>query len=310
MIISASRRTDIPAFYSEWLMNRIREGFCLVPNPFNTNQNSRISLAPEDVDAFVFWSKNPRPMLGVLQELNDQGFIYYFQFTLNDYPHVLEPSVPVVERRVETFLELARVLGPVRVVWRYDPIIITPATNYDYHLKAFEKLVGSLRGATRRVVVSVVDIYRKTDLRMSGLKESGFEIDPDSASSSEMFQLLSHISQVAQAANMVPFSCAEENDFTPAGVRPGSCIDFDLITSLGGQVTKKKDPGQRPVCGCVVSRDIGINDTCLHGCTYCYSTRNDQLARRRHTKHDPKSPVLFGHADDPHPIVAKQLKLF
>ncbi len=309
MIISASRRTDIPAFYSAWLMARVRAGFCLVPNPFNAKQVSRISLAPEDVDAFVFWSKNPKPMLGILRELSDRGFIYYFQFTLNHYPHTLEPSIPVFESRLETFHELARQLGPARVVWRYDPIIITRATNYDFHADTFERLAGSLRGATRRVVVSVVDMYRKTDIRMSGLKKADFQIDLDAAKSSEMFHLLLHISQIARAADIVPFSCAEENDFSSAGVLPGSCIDCDLITSLGGHVTSKKDPGQRAACRCVISRDIGINDTCLHGCPYCYSTKNNQLAHQRHSQHDPTSPVLFGSSDDLRPVTAKQLKL-
>ncbi len=309
MIISASRRTDIPAFYSAWLINRIRAGFCLVPNPFNSKQISRISLAPEDVDAFVFWSKNPKPMLGVLSELTDRGFIYYFQFTLNNYPHVLEPSVPVLETRLNTFHELAHLLGPARVVWRYDPIIITRATNYDFHAAVFEQLAGSLRGATFRVVVSVVDLYRKTDRRMSRLKEDAFEIDPDAGNSPRMFQLLSHISRVAHAAGMSPFSCAEDRDFSLAGVRPGSCIDCDLIASLGGHVTTKKDPGQRPACRCVISRDIGISDTCIHGCPYCYATRNSRMARQRHSEHDPNSPVLIGHPGHSPQEGAKQLKL-
>lgn len=309
MIISASRRTDIPAFYSAWLMNRIRTGYCLVPNPFNAKQISRVSLAREDVDAFVFWSKNPQPMLGLLDELTDRGFIYYFQYTLNDYPHALEPKIPAVERRLETFHELARRLGPTRVVWRYDPIIITPNTGYEFHAAAFEKLTSLLQGATRRVVVSVVDLYRKTDRRMTAIADNGFRIDSDAATSPEMLQLLSHISRVAATADIMSFSCAEEQDFTKAGVRPGSCIDCDLISALGGRVSVKKDAGQRPACRCVTSRDIGINDTCLHGCPYCYSTRNDELAHQRHAQHDPSSPVLFGHAEDPEPKGTKQLKL-
>jgi hypothetical protein len=290
-------------------MNRIRAGYCLVPNPFNAKQISRISLAPEDVDAFVFWSKNPEPMVGLLDDLTSRGFVYYFQYTLNDYPRALEPKVPPTERRVETFHDLARRLGPLRVVWRYDPIIITPNTSYDFHAATFERLAGFLTGATRRVVVSVVDLYRKTDRRMTVLSDAGFRIDPDAVTSREMRTLLAHISQVAAAHGIESFSCAEEHDFTDAGVRPGSCIDCDLITALGGHVSAKKDTGQRPACRCVTSRDIGINDTCLHGCPYCYSTRNDELANQRHAQHDPSSPVLFGHAEDPEPKGSHQLKL-
>jgi len=299
MIISASRRTDIPAFYSAWLMNRIRAGFCVVPNPFNARQVRRISLAPEDVDAFVFWSKNPKPMLDLLPELNDRGFVYCFLFTLNHYPRAFEPSVPDFERRLETFHELSRRLGPDRVFWRYDPIIITRTTNHEFHAAAFERLAGFLRGATRRVVVSLVDHYRKTDLRMRELKSAGLEMDRDAHDSPRMFQLLSHIGRAARAAGMAPFTCAEENDFSLAGVRPGGCIDQDLIRSLGARVPEGKDPGQRPACRCVTSRDIGMYDTCLHGCMYCYATGSHRTALQRHAGHDPDSPVLFGTGADP-----------
>jgi hypothetical protein len=310
LIVSASRRTDIPAFYSVWLMNRIREGFCLVPNPFNAKQISRISLAPDDVDAFVFWSKNPRPMLGFLDELDNKGFVYYFQYTLNDYPRALEPSVPSIERRLDTFVQLSKRLGPDRVVWRYDPIIITPKTGYDFHAATFGRLAGSLRGMTRCVVVSIVDVYRKTNRRMAALSDDGYTMDVDAAQRPEMLDLLSDIAATAGAEGMTHFSCAEELDYSDVGIHPGSCIDSDLIQLIGGHPPTKKDPGQRTNCRCVVSRDIGMNDTCLHGCPYCYSTRNNELARRRHAEHNPESPVIFGNAVDPGPKRdSKQLKL-
>lgn len=310
MIISASRRTDIPAFYSSWLMNRIRAGYCLVPNPFNAKQISRVSLAQEDVDAFVFWSKNPEPMLNLLDGLTSRGFVYYFQYTLNDYPRTLEPKVPPVDRRIDTFHQLASRLGPRRVVWRYDPIIITPNTDYNFHATTFERLARLLTGATHRVVISVVDLYRKTNRRMNAHANAGFVIAPNAVSSHEMRRLLAHISHVAKTHGIEAFSCAEEHNFTDAGVRPGSCIDRDLIEALGGHVSSRKDTGQRPACRCVTSRDIGINDTCLHGCSYCYSTSNDELACQRHAQHDPASPVLLGHSEDPEPTRTKQLKLF
>jgi hypothetical protein len=290
-------------------MNRIREGFCLVPNPFNAKQISRISLAPGDVDAFVFWSKNPRPMLELLDELDDQGFVYYFQYTLNDYPRALEPSVPNIDRRLDTFAQLSKRLGPERVVWRYDPIIITPATGYDFHASTFKRLASTLRGITRRTVISVVDVYKKTDRRMTALASDGYTMDVDAAHRPEMRELLSDIAATAQAEGMTPFSCAEEIDYSDVGIRPGSCIDSELIQSIGGRPPTQKDPGQRKNCRCAVSRDIGMNDTCLHGCPYCYSTRNNELARQRHAQHDPLSPVLFGQAEDPGPKGSRQLKL-
>jgi hypothetical protein len=291
-------------------MNRIRAGYCLVPNPFNAKQVSRISLAPDDVDAFVFWSKNPRPMLPLLDELTDRGFIYYFQYTLNDYPRLLEPKVPPFEQRIKTFQDLSKKLGPRRVVWRYDPIIITPSTSYDFHAATFEKIAGCLKGFTSRVVISVVDLYRKTDRRMNALSDEGFLIDTEAVSSPKMHELLSLISRISADHGIESFSCAEDFDFTDAGLRPGSCIDCHLITALGGHVSSKKDPGQRPACRCVVSRDIGMNDTCLHGCPYCYSTKNNELAHQRHAEHNPESPVLFGDAVDPGPKKdSKQLNL-
>jgi len=297
VIISASRRTDIPAFYSTWLMNRIQAGFCLVPNPFNPKQISRVSLAPNDVDAFVFWSKNPQPMLGHLAELADRGFTYYFQFTLNDYPSPLEPNVPPIEQRLETFHRLAESLGPKRVVWRYDPILITPNTPYDFHMETFERLAQSLQGSTQRVVVSVVDAYRKTSRRMATLADQGFAFESDAAPSPKMRMLMSHIGRVAKACGMESFTCAETVGFTQEGVPPGRCIDSALLASLGRTVPSAKATGQRPACLCVASRDIGIGDTCLHGCPYCYATRDNDPAQERHQRHDPASPMLFGNVE-------------
>ena len=142
MIISASRRTDIPALYSKWFMNRIRAGYCRVPNPRNTKQVSRVSLRPSDVEAIVFWSKNPAPLLPHLRELDSSGFRYYFQFSLNDYPWALEPNLPSLSDRTDTFKDLGRILGPSRVVWRYDPIIISNLTPFEYHREMFAWIAG------------------------------------------------------------------------------------------------------------------------------------------------------------------------
>jgi hypothetical protein len=297
MIISASRRTDLPAFYSTWFMNRIRAGYCFVPNPRYPEKISRVSLRPEDVDAIVFWSKNPRPLLSALDELSARGYTYYFQFTLNDYPKVLEP-VPSLQRRLKTFHQLSSRLGPSRVVWRYDPIVITAHTGYDFHAAAFEKLVTQLRGATQRVVLSVVDLYRTVDQRLA---THGLSPDPEAAQSYKMLQLLRHFAEVSKAAEIVPYSCAEDQAFSKAGVCPGSCIDAELLASLGVSASRRKDAGQRLSCHCVQSRDIGLNDTCLHNCTYCYATLNQQAAHRRHALHDPNSPIMVGQAADPGP---------
>lgn len=300
MIISASRRTDIPAFYSQWFMNRIRLGFCVVPNPFNTKQLSVVSLKPEDVDAIVFWSKNPAPLIPHLGELDDPGFRYYFQFTLNDYPYALEPGVPSIHERVATFLKLAERVGPSRVVWRYDPIIVSNITSIDFHRETFARLANSLSGATHRAMVSICDFYQKTDRRLAALEQEGYLFNKEAASSTEVASLLKDISAIARRRNIEIFSCAEDIDFSNLGIQPGMCIDADLVKKIWGiSVCTTKDPTQRKHCRCVVSKDIGMNDTCMHGCRYCYSTRNNALAERRHSEHDPNSPAIWGHPEIP-----------
>ncbi len=295
MIISASRRTDIPAFFSEWFINRIRAGWCLVPNPMNYGQQSYVSLRPDDVDAIVFWSKNPAPLLRHLDELDSRGYHYYFQFSLNDYPKALEPNVPNLDRRIEVFRSLGDRLGPRRVVWRYDPIVISNQTPPDFHRAVFEAVASRLSGYTKRVMVSLVDYYRKTERRLSGLEKEGLAFERGAADSPYVWKLLNDLAAIAKANGMDIFTCAEEHDFTEARIPPGRCVDGDLLRELwhleGHNV---KDPSQRPACLCVVSKDIGMNDTCLHGCAYCYSTRSPALASRRHSEHDPESPVLWG----------------
>lgn len=296
MIISASRRTDIPAFYSKWFINRIRAGWCQVPNPQNYNQISYVSLKPEDVDAIVFWSKNPAPMFGYLDELDKLGFRYYFQFTLNDYPWHFEPQVPSLEDRIQTFRKLSIHLKPLRVVWRYDPIIISNQTSLDFHREKFSNLARALSGLTRRVMVSFADYYQKTDRRLSSLEKFGFKFDREASDSEDAWNLLKDLAVIAKDHAMEIFTCAEERDFSKVGVPPGRCIDGELLDelwSLYGHT--KKDPSQRAACLCVISKDIGINDTCVHGCPYCYSTRNLALAQRRYSEHDPDSPVLWGN---------------
>ncbi len=176
MIISASRRTDIPAFYTPWLMNRIAAGYCTVPNPFNRNQVTRVSLLPEEVAAIVFWTRNPRPLLARLDELDARGFRYYFQYTILDYPRALEPKTPPVDAAVRTFRALADRLGPARVIWRYDPIVLSLATDADFHRQRFAAIARQLRGSTQRVVVSVMDHYKKIAGRLQALAAQGIEI--------------------------------------------------------------------------------------------------------------------------------------
>ena len=288
-------------------MNRIRAGWCAVPNPMHMKQASRVSLDPQEVDCIVFWSKNPAPMLPHLDELDRRGFRYYFQFSLNDYPGELEPNMPGVAERLETFLNLSRHVGPLRVVWRYDPIIISNMTPMEFHRERFSRIAQELRGATHRVMVSIVDFYHKTDRRLSQLEQAGFLFDRKAGSSADMVSLLKDLATIARRRDMEIFACAEDRDFSELGIPPGRCIDESLLNRIWAlNLRYRKDPAQRRFCLCMVSKDIGINDTCIHGCPYCYSTRNHALAERRYQEHDPQSPSMLGDAETLPRIASRQ----
>lgn len=306
MIISCSRRTDIPAFFSPWFMNRISGGYCTVVNPMNPKQVTYVSLAAPDVDAIVFWTKNPAPLIPRLPELTARGYRYYFQYTLTGYGPRLEPNVPAIADSVRTFQQLATVIGPERVVWRYDPILVDPTTGLEYHAARFRQVASLLRGATTRVVISVLDLYKKTLRNLGGAME--IERHPEIL---PIFgATISTMAAIAAENGMEIRSCAEDIDLRPYGVPPGKCIDDALLLALFGvPLTSQKDPSQREVCGCVKSRDIGFYDTCAHGCKYCYATN---VVRKKLDAggHDPRSPSLIGWYDAPPPTTPrKQLGL-
>jgi hypothetical protein len=302
MIISASRRTDIPAFYARWFMNRIRAGFCEVPNPFNRQQVSRISLLPEDVDVIVFWTRNPRPLFPYLGELDERGYRYYFQYTLLGYPPPLDASGPPLQASLVTMQELAQRLGSQRVIWRYDPIVLSEVTPPAYHRAAYARLAQALEGAASRSVISFMDDYPKIRGRMQNLAHQGARLLPVAADESEelgglpgwLGDLLADLAGIARSHQMVIQSCAEEIDLRPFGVRPGKCVDDGYIEQVFGlQVAHTKDPGQRKACGCVLSKDIGMYDSCLFGCSYCYATTSFDRARANYLRHDPDAPMLY-----------------
>jgi len=298
MIISASRRTDIPAFYAEWMVRRLKEGYCTVANPYNRDQVTRVSLKPEDVDAIVFWTRNPRPLMPYLDELDSRGYRYYFQFTILGYPRELDPKSPPAETATQAFRELAERLGPARVIWRYDPIVFTEMTPPAFHQKNFQALAQSLRGHTRRVVVSSVDMYRKIEKRLKKLEGTPAAICPCDAGDFEA--LMRRLAGMAGENGMEIVSCAEEVDLRPFGVLPGKCVDDRAIAeAFGVDVPATKDPTQRNACGCVVSRDIGMYESCLFGCQYCYATKDFDRAKANFESHDPGSPSLLGRHEAP-----------
>jgi hypothetical protein len=290
MIISASRRTDIPAFYAGWFMNRLREGFCMVTNPFNPRSVSRVSLASADVDAIVFWSKDPAPMLGHLEELDRRGYRYYFLYTLTGYPSFIEPGVPPLERGLETFRALSGRLGPGRVIWRFDPILLSTATPEEWITDSFGLIASSLRGRTERVIISFTHFYGKVRRRLGRLKEQrGIECRDAGCDPGLAGRIASRLAGIARENGMRPLSCAQKTDLSAFGVEAGSCVDAGLINSLfGTELSARKDRSQRKECGCAESRDIGQYDTCLHGCLYCYASQDGRKA----AGHDPRGAFL------------------
>ncbi len=296
MIISASRRTDIPAFYSEWFMNRIRAGYCTTINPFNRKQVAYVSLKPEDVDVIVFWTKNPEPLIKHLRELDDRGFRYYFQYTLTGYPQALEPQVPELKKGISTFKKLADRIGPEKVIWRYDPIVISNITDTNYHKKQIDHIARELEGFTHRLVISIVDEYRKTKINFDQQERRSINIERQ-ISEDQVRDIIEFAVDRTKRSKMEAFSCAEILNLKPFGLMPGKCIDDHYIKRVFGiDVTSEKDKSQRSECGCVHSKDIGAYDTCLHGCLYCYAGTLS-AAKKNQTNHFPDSPSIIGRLD-------------
>jgi DNA repair photolyase len=293
MLVSASRRTDIPAFYSDWFIKRMRAGFLLTRNPYNAHQIKRVSLKPEDVDVLVFWTRNPAKLMPFLPEMDAQGYCYYFQFTITGYPRSVEKSVPNPHRAIKTFTELSQQIGPDRVVWRYDPILLSNLLPLDEHKRLFSKIAGLLAGKTRRVVISFADLYKKTEKNLKQV--DGLVYSDITQQQEQLLELSAYMAKVAAAHGMAIKSCAEAVDVASAGVLPGKCIDDALIQDVFGlSLSGKKDSGQRKECGCIKSIDIGAYNTCLHGCSYCYATFNQATVIKNQQKHDPSSPFLLG----------------
>jgi len=293
MILSVSRRTDIPAFYCEWFMNRVREGFAYVRNPFNPMQVSRVDIRPEVVDCIVFCTKNARPLMPYLNELDDLGYKYYFQFTVTPYGRDMEGNIPSKSEIVDTFKQLANMIGTEKVIWRYDPIIITDQYGLDYHIESFRNLCRELKDCTKRVVISFVDHYRKIahTLRQLQVRE---------LSQREMVQIAAPLAAIAREHGMVIESCAEAIDLSAMVIKHGRCIDGDLIESIVGCEIRNKNTrdANRAYCGCMKSIDIGQYDTCIHGCQYCYANVSPAQAYKNYQQHDPRSPILCGDYDE------------
>jgi len=230
VIISASRRTDVPRFHAAWFLERVREGYCVYPQPFDPRRQVRVSLRPEDVDVIVFWSKDPAPLLPALPELAARGYRFYFHFTVNGYPPFLEPGVRPLPEILDTFARLADAVSPERVIWRYDPIVLSDATGPDYHRRQFERIASRLAAHTRRVVVSLFHDYRRAGASLRrAARQAGVGLDLSEPGTPVVDALLADLAAIARSVGLDVSSCAEPRDLSPLGIRPGKCIDDDLI---------------------------------------------------------------------------------
>lgn len=270
MIISASRRTDIPARYPEWFMNRIRAQYVLVRNPFNPHQINRRDLSRNAVDCIVFWTKNAAPIMAYLDELDTIGYPYYFQFTVTGYGTDLEPNLPSKDKIIDTFISLSQKIGREKVIWRYDPILLTERYTALWHIQTFKKMAEKLLPFTEKCVISFIDFYEKTKRNTAKIGA----IPPTERDIKTMVQ------EFVKCGLPIE-TCAEAIDLSEFGIKQACCIDGDLITRITGRnLHLKKDKSQRKECGCMESKDMGMADSCLNGCLYCYANQNADRTRR------------------------------
>ncbi|MBE5783607.1 MAG: DUF1848 domain-containing protein [Clostridiales bacterium] len=292
MILSVSRRTDIPRWYMPWLMNRIHAGYAIMQNPMNAGQYFRVDLSPKVVDCIVFWSKDPYPALEYLDELSERGFQYYFQFTLTPYGQDLERFLRPKEEIEKTFIELSGKTGKDRVIWRYDPIILNRELTMEWHKTQFLRMCEKIGAHTDTVTISFVDIYSK--LHHAALR---------SIMDEEMKELAGFIGDTAKRFGLKAVACSESGDFSAYGIGRSACIDRARIEKLlGCALDIPRDKNQRANCGCCQSVDIGAYNTCTNGCIYCYANTSEGAAKRKYEAHDPRGEMLFGTVPENAPI--------
>lgn len=328
VIISASRSTDIPAFFAKWFFNRFAKGYCAWYNPFN---QQKMYISFKNCKIVVFWTKNSKPILPYLHELDEKGIHYYFQVTLNDYiKEGFEPNVTSVEDRVETFKKLSNMIGKEKVIWRFDPLIITPNITPRDLLSRIWNIGNKLKGYTDKLVFSFVDVkaYRKVqnNLVKETLLFTKETVESAEANYAQRIEIVEGLKKIREAWkkdgwNIEIATCAEDIDLELYGIEHNRCIDSELMKrifaedeelvyylhtlkwperDIFGQLPpipskekKVKDTGQRKVCGCMVSKDIGMYNTCRHFCVYCYANTSKECVLRNKEKHSDDSESII-----------------
>lgn len=291
MIISASRRTDIPAFYSDWFFNRIKERYVLVPNPYNSKMISRISLDPAVVDCIVFWSKNPAPMLEKLDKLKEYN--YYFQFTLNPYGPDIENHLPAISKRIDTFKRLSDRIGKEKVIWRYDPVLTNETYTPGFHKEKFAEIAYELKEHTEKCMLGFIDHYQHIRTAVGR-----FNIQP--LLKADIEEMAVSFKKTVDTCSIQLDTCTVKVDLTHLGIPGGLCIDNQLVERIADYpISVRKDKNQRDICRCAESIDIGTYESCLNGCIYCYAIKgNYNTVKYNLNKHDKNSPMLVGEQQE------------
>lgn len=289
MIVSASYRTDIPAFYGPWFMARLRAGYCLVANPYG-GPDYRVSLNPQDVSGLVFWTKNLGAFLPHLPEIDDRGYPFVVQYGINGYPRALESAVVRPDAAIAHMQALGARRGPRGQVWRYDPILETTLTPIRWHVDNFTRLARLLAGTTDEAVISFAHLYRKTQRNVAAAtRRAG--VDWRDPGPEEKRALAAELTEIAAEHAMRLTVCAQP-EFEAAGVGRAACIDSGRLSDMAGHPIRARRKGNRPGCDCVESRDIGAYDTCPHGCVYCYAVGAHDRAQARFRRHDAEAERL------------------
>ena len=285
MILNTGSRTDIPAFYSEWFANRLREGFCLVRNPYNPSLVTRYRLDPSVVDVLSFCSKNPLSMLAYQDLL--KPYRQFWHVTITPYGRDIEPHVPPAAQVLETFRRLSEAVGKNSVVWRYDPVFISKDYSVDFHIRAFRQMARTLHGYTGQCVVSFIDLYEKTMRNFPGVRR---------VTSQQQEALIAAFAETAQENHMQIHLCCESASLARPGVDADGCFSQSVLEkSLHIHLQIPKTARARSACPCLLGADIGAYNTCSHGCLYCYANYDAESVCRNRLRHDPSSPMLIGH---------------
>jgi hypothetical protein len=284
MVINTGCRTDIPAYFSRWFYNRIKEGYVYVRNPYNMNQVMKYRLDPEVVDCLAFCTKNPAPMLPRIHELD--AFGQYWFVTITPYGKEIELHVPPKEKVMENFKKLSRVIGAENIGWRYDPIFIGSKYTLENHIESFEKMASVLTGYTHDCVISFIDLYQKTKRNFPGVKEVTKE---------ERTAIGKEFARIGEKYDIRIKTCVEGQELSKYGIDCSGCMTKTVIErAIGNNLKVVQKKSSRDGCNCLLGNDIGVYNTCGHGCIYCYANYNEQIVRDNMKKHNPNSPFLIG----------------